>query len=126
NQVNAIEAPYIAAKAKEAELRARMEEQKRVTLHLKDSAVQYAILAREVDMNRQLYDGVLQRLKEIGVAAEDRSSNIYIMSRAEPPTSPSQRKRLLIVLLGLCMGPAAGLAVACLLERVDNTFKTPE
>jgi polysaccharide biosynthesis transport protein len=126
NQVRAVEAPYLVAKAKEAELRARMEEQKRLTLNLNDAAVQYAILAREVDMNRQLYDGVLQRLKEIGVAAEDRSSNTYVMGQAEPPTAPSYPNKPLSLLIALCMGPAAGLALACLLERVDNTFKSSE
>jgi polysaccharide biosynthesis transport protein len=126
NQVNAIEAPYLVAKAKETELRTRMEEQKKLTLNLNDSAVQYAILAREVDMNRQLYDGVLQRLKEIGVAAEDRSSNIYVMGNAEPPLGPSHPNKRLILLIALCTGPAAGLALACLLERLDNTFTSPE
>jgi capsular exopolysaccharide synthesis family protein len=126
NQVKAIEAPYLVSKAKEAELRARMEEQKKLTLNLKDSAVQYAILAREVDMNRQLYDGVLQRLKEIGVAAKDHSSNIYIVGQAEIPTFPSQPNKRLIVLVALCMGPAIGFGLAFLLQCVDNTFQSPE
>jgi polysaccharide biosynthesis transport protein len=126
NQVNAIEAPYRAAKAKEAELRARMDEQKRETLKLKDSAVQYAILAREADMNRQLYDGVLQRLKEIGVAAEVRTSNTYIMGQAEPPLWASYPKKQKSLMFGLFMGLAGGIGLALLLERLDNTLKSPE
>ena len=70
-----------------------MEQQKKATLNLKDSAVQYAILAREVDTNKQLYDGVLQRLKEIGVAAEVRRSNIYVMGKAQPPLALLSRKQ---------------------------------
>ena len=126
NQVKGIEAPYQAAKAKEAELRARMDEQKRSTLSLKDSAVQYAILAREVDTNRQLYDGVLQRLKEIGVAAEVRASNIYVMGKAQPPLVPSYPNKQRSLLFGLLMGLAAGMGLAFLLERLDNTLKSPE
>ena len=70
-EIKSIEAGYAAASNKETNIRAAMDEQKRATLSLKDSAVQYAILAREVDTNKQLYDGVLSRLKEIGVAAEE-------------------------------------------------------
>ena len=126
NQVKGIEAPYLAAKAKEAELRARMDEQKRLTLNLKDSAVQYAILAREVNMNRQLYDGVLQRLKEIGVAAEVRASNNYVMGKAQPPLVPSYPNKQRSLLFGLFMGLAGGMGLAFLLERLDNTLKSPE
>ncbi|HZA53935.1 MAG TPA: polysaccharide biosynthesis tyrosine autokinase [Candidatus Udaeobacter sp.] len=126
NQVNAIEAPYRAAKAKESELRARMEEQKRLTLNLKDSAVQYAILARDVDTNRQLYDGVLQRLKEIGVAAEVRTSNAYIMGSAEPPLWASYPKKQKSLMLGLFMGLAGGIGLAFFLDRLDSTLKSSE
>jgi capsular exopolysaccharide synthesis family protein len=126
NQVRGIEAPYAAAKAKEAELRAKMEEQKKETLSLKDSAVQYAILAREVDTNKQLYDGVLQRLKEIGVAGEVRASNIYVMGKAQPPPGPSYPDKRRSLLIGLLMGLAAGVGLAFLLEQLDNTLKSPE
>ncbi len=126
NQVRGIEATYQAAKTKEAELGAKMEEQKKTTLGLKDSAVQYAVLAREVDTNRQLYDGVLQRLKEIGVAAEVRASNIYVMGKAQPPLGPSYPDKRRSLLIGLLMGLAAGVGLAFLLERLDNTIKSPE
>ena len=126
NQVKGIEAPYQAAKTKEAELRAQMEEQKKTTLSLKDSAVQYTILAREVDTNKQLYDGVLQRLKEIGVAGEVRSSNIYVMGKAQPPPGPSYPDKRRSLLIGLLMGLAAGVGLAFLLEQLDNTIKSPE
>ena len=81
-----------------------MDEQKKATLNLKDSAVQYAILAREVDTNKQLYDGVLPRLKEIGVAAEVRSSNIYVMGKALPPGGPSYPDKRRTMMLGLLVG----------------------
>ena len=120
-----IESGYGAARTKEAELRARLDEQKKLTLNLKDSAVQYAILAREVDTNRQLYDSVLQRLKEMGVAAEVRMSNVYVMEKAEPPSAPSYPRKQRTLLLGLVLGLAAGIGLAFLLDRLDNTLKTP-
>ena len=125
-EVKAIETTYATAKNRETQLRTVMEEQKKSTLDLKDSAVQYAILAREVDTNRQLYDGVLQRLKEIGVAADVRTSNIYLMGKAKPPLVPSYPDKRRTLMLGLFLGLAAGSGLAFLLERLDNTFKSPE
>src|SRR3990172_6116129 len=126
NQVRGIEATYQAAKTREAQLRATMEEQKKSTLSLKDSAVQYAVLAREVDTNRQLYDGVLQRLKEIGVAGEVRASNIYVMGKAQPPLGSSYPDKRRGLLFGLLLGLGAGIGLAFLLEQLDNTIKSPE
>jgi polysaccharide biosynthesis transport protein len=125
-EVKAIETAYAAAKNKETQLRATMEEQKKATLDLKDSAVQYTVLDREVDTNRQLYDGVLQRLKEIGVAADARNSNVYVISKAEPSLSPSSPNVRRYLMLGLFLGLVGGMGLALLLEQLDNTFKSPE
>ena len=126
NEVKRIEVTYTAAKNNETGLRATMEDQKKTTLNLKDAAVQYAMLAREVDMNKQLYDGVLQRLKEIGVAAEIRSSNIYLMGKAEPPGGPSYPDKNGILLRGLFLGLLMGVGLAFLFDQLDNTIKSPE
>jgi len=126
NQVRGIGATYQAAKTREAQLRATMEEQKKSTLSLKDSAVQYTVLAREVDTNRQLYDGVLQRLKEIGVAGEVRASNIYVTGKAQPPLWASYPDKRRSLLFGLLLGLGAGIGLAFLLEQLDNTIKSPE
>jgi succinoglycan biosynthesis transport protein ExoP len=126
NEVKGIESAYTVAKNKEAELRSQMNEQKQATLNLKDSAVQYAILAREVDTNRQLYDSVLQRIKEMGVAAQIRNSNIYVMEKAQPPLWPSYPSKRRGLLLGLCLGLTAGIGLAFLLEQMDSTFRSVE
>jgi capsular exopolysaccharide synthesis family protein len=126
NEISAIEAAFAAAKAKESDLRARVEEQKKSTLGLKDDAVQYAILAREVETNRQLYDAVLQRLKEIGVAADVRNSNVYILGKAQTPGGPSYPNKHRALLLGFLVGAAVGVAAAFLIEQLDNTLKSPE
>src|SRR5262249_44482773 len=71
----AVRGAYRASRDKEDELRTHFEEQKTLALQQKDAAVEYAILARDVDTNRALYDSVLQRMKEMTVAVEVRASN---------------------------------------------------
>jgi succinoglycan biosynthesis transport protein ExoP len=126
SEVKKIEVTYTAAKNNETALRATTDDQKKTTLNLKDSAVQYVMLAREVETNKQLYDGVLQRLKEIGVAAEIRNSNIYLMGKATPPGGPSYPDRNGILLRGLFLGLLVGVGLAFLLDQLDNTIKSPE
>jgi capsular exopolysaccharide synthesis family protein len=124
--VGGIESAYLAAEAKEKELRAKMEEQKAATLGLKDASVEYAILVREVNTNRQLYDSILQRMKEMGVAAELRTSNISVIDKAEPPVNPSSPQKKLSLLLSALVGLLGGVGLAFFCEYLDNTLKTPE
>ena len=59
NVVEGINSAYLAAAGKERDLRVQMDNQKSETFALKDASVQYAILAREANTNKQLYDSVL-------------------------------------------------------------------
>ena len=124
SQVRAMESAYVAASSKERELRARMEAQKKATLNLKDSAVGYAILDREVNTNRQLYDAVLHRMKEMGVAAEVRSSNVTVVENAMVPKAPSYPRTAHNLALSLLFGLLGSLGIAFVLEHLDDTFKT--
>jgi len=124
--VAGIESGFLAAEGKERSLREKMEEQKAATLGMKDASVNYAILAREVDTNRQLYDSVLQRMKEMGVAAELRSSNVAVVDKGETPQYPSKPKKGMMLAVSFALGLLGGIGVAFFLEYLDNTIKTPE
>ena len=126
NVTSGLESSYLAAVARERELRKKMEEQKSTTLGLKDASVAYAILAREVEMNRQLYDNVLQRMKEIRVVSELHTSNVSVIDQAEPPTSPSSPNKKRSLMFGALLGLVGGVGLAFFFEYLDNTLKTPE
>ncbi|HZU23075.1 MAG TPA: GumC family protein, partial [Terriglobales bacterium] len=79
---------YKAALGREKLLHDSLEDQKREANKLNESAIEYSILKREVDTNRQLYESLLQRLKEAGVAAGLKTSNIRIVDPARTPLSP--------------------------------------
>ena len=51
-------------------------------------AIEYSVLARDVESGKQIYDSLLQRTKETGVASELKSSNIRVVDEAERPRSP--------------------------------------
>jgi capsular exopolysaccharide synthesis family protein len=124
--VKGIKSAYLAAEAKEKKLATALQKQKEATLSLKDASVEYTILAREVDTNRQLYESVLQRMKEMGVTAGIRSSNVVVIDEAIPPVKPSQPKTQLNLMLAALIGLVGGVGLAFFFEYLDNSLKTPE
>lgn len=117
---------YRAAVAREKYLAQAVEEQKKLVNEVAEKSIQYNILKREVDTNKQLYEGLLQRMKEAQVSAGLRASNIRVVDSAEVPKSPAKPRVFLNLTLGLILGLASGVGLAFLQEYLDNTLKTPD
>lgn len=117
---------YQAAVRREALVREAFEQQQAQANLVAGRAVQYNILKREVDTNKQLYEGLLQRLKEAGVSAGMNASNIRIVDAAVPPTKPVSPRPVLNLGLALLLGLGGGVGVAFLQEHLDNTLKTSD
>ena len=115
---------FRAAASAERALQGRVAALKGSVLDLRGRSIQYTILQREVDTNRSLYDALLQRYKEVGVAGGIGTSPVSIVDRAEVPSSPYRPNLLLNLLLGFGIGLAAGLATAVALEYLYDTIKT--
>ena len=122
----AVTASYEAARSAESLLRNRLEQIKQDLLSLQDRSIQFNILRREVDTNRQLYDGLLQRFKEVGVAAGIGTNNISVVDEAKVPRWPYKPNLQLNALLALVLGLLGGVGLAFLFEHLDDTFRRPE
>ncbi|HEY0334749.1 MAG TPA: GumC family protein, partial [Stenotrophomonas sp.] len=83
-------------------------------LDLQSRSIQYNLLKREADTNRELYDALLQRYKEIGVAGNVGSNNVSIVDTADVPGSPASPKLLLNLALALVFGVFIAVVVALL------------
>ena len=88
-------------------------------------AVQYNILKRELDTNRQLYDSMLQRVKESSIASAMRASNIRIVDVATAPKRPYKPSTTMNAGLGLMAGMFLGVAFVVMRERADKTLQEP-
>jgi len=117
---------YGIAVKRENNLKAAFEAQKREALDLNQSAIQYQILKREADTNKELYNGLLQRLKETGVSASLTASNIQVLDRAEVPKAPFKPRKTMNIMLSIIVGLLGGIGLAFFTEYLDNTIKTPE
>jgi capsular exopolysaccharide synthesis family protein len=117
---------YEAALANETALASQVSGLKTSVLNLRGRSIQYNILQREVDTNRTLYDGLLQRYKEVGVAGGVSANNISIIDRAQPPTVPSQPKPLFDMIIAGGLGLCVAVCVAVLRDALDHAIRTPE
>jgi exopolysaccharide transport family protein len=114
---------YLAAFRRENLVREALHQEQKQMSQVAARAVQYNILKREVDTNKQLYEGLLQRLKEASVSASLRASNIRIVDSAEPPTNPVKPKIPLNLGVAAILGLGLGFCAAFLQERLDDTLK---
>ena len=95
-------------------------------LDLRDRSIQYNILQRELDTTRTLYEGLLQRYKEVGVTGGVTANNISIVDLAAPPQKPSKPNMLLNMALAALLGLGLGVLAALILEALDETLATPD
>ncbi|MBN8816717.1 MAG: polysaccharide biosynthesis tyrosine autokinase [Sphingomonas sp.] len=117
---------YKAALSRENQLKGKVDALKGDMLDLRRRSIQYNIFQREVDTNRQLYDGLLQRYKEIGVAGGVGVNNVSVVDSAEVPAKPSSPRLVLNLFLSLLGGLALGAMAAFALEQIDEAIADPE
>ncbi|MFO0991289.1 MAG: polysaccharide biosynthesis tyrosine autokinase [Hyphomicrobiales bacterium] len=123
---DSIQSNYEASKKQEELLVAQLDQTKNEVVDQRNRSIDYTILQREVDTNRTLYDGLLQRYKEIGIAGGVGTNNVSIVDRAALPDSPSSPKLFHNLALALVLGLMLGAAGAVGLDYLDDSFKSPE
>ena len=123
--VSSTQASYNAAAAKRQQLGHEIAEVKAEAMSLNDLEVGDKVLAREVETNRQLYEGVLQRMKEMGMEAQLRASNVSVIDPAAPPVRVSTPHRALSMLLSVVVGIIGGIGLSFIFEELDNTIGDP-
>ena len=124
--VDSIRLEYEAALDNEQRLIESAENQKQLAIELNDKATQYKILDREVVSNKEVYNSLLARSKEIGASVGSDTGNIQIIDTARPPLSPYKPNVRRQLLMGIMLGLFGGIGLAFILEYMDNTIKNPD
>ncbi len=122
--VSTIENSLELAASKQKSLQDLLEETKEETLTLNEKFMQYSIMKREVDSNRVLFDTLQSSIKQQGVTEQSQSVNIWVIKKAGLPGAPSTPNKKLNLIVGLILGGIISLALAFLLEFLDNTLNT--
>ena len=121
-----LESEYREARQREELLTKALDQQKTEVNQMSERMVQYSILKREAEANKALYDGLLTKLKEAGISAGLRSSNIRVVDPAMVPTYPARPAKTRNIALSLVIGLVGGIGLALLREYMDNTVKSPD
>jgi capsular exopolysaccharide synthesis family protein len=87
--------------------------------------VRYNILKKEVDANRDIYQSMLQRVKQASIVAALKSSDVRVVSPATPSSSPYRPSLPLNLSLGLLFGIAFTGCYILLRERNDASLRAP-
>ena len=126
NIIARIGSEYRTAGEREKLLALALEKQKAEVNQLAQKLVQYNLLKREAGTNRQLHEGLMQRIKEAGVSAGLRSSNIRVVDPALIPSEPARPQKALNIVLAIFVGLVGGVGLAFIRAYLDNTVRTPD
>jgi polysaccharide biosynthesis transport protein len=124
--VTNLETRYRQALERENQLRNAYEQQTGQTLTQNEAAVNYKIIQNEIDTNKTLLDGLLQRSKENDIVLAGTPNNIHAVDRAIVPYRPSGPKRLLNVTLAFFISIGLGVGLALGLDYLDDSLKSVE
>ena len=123
--VERIKNDYTEALRKENLLEATYDAQAREVVGQDEKAIMYNILKRDVDSNRQLYDTMMQQLKQSSIASALHASNVRVVDVATLPQKPVWPNYKILGPLGLVFGLLTGLGAIIISERMDRSFRQP-
>jgi polysaccharide biosynthesis transport protein len=124
--LNRIEIDYREALQRENMLGKALDQQKLEANTMAERMVEYNILKREAEASKTLYDGLMTKLKEVGISSALQSSNIRVVDPAMIPTYPSRPAKARNIALSFLVGLVGGIGLALMREYLDNTVKTPD
>ena len=124
--IKMIQVEYAASVERESQLSKALQAQREIVNRTNQEIIQYNILGREVQSNQQLYDGLLTRLKEAGVSASLRASNIRVVDQASAPLTPVSPRKGMNLMIGLLLGLGIGVGFAFFMEYMDDSVKSVE
>jgi capsular exopolysaccharide synthesis family protein len=124
--VQSVRNEYEAAVIEERSLSQNLEGAKSEATDLNRKGIGYGVIEREAKSNREVYQSLLTREKELQVSANSRTNNVRVIDHAEVPRTPvtpgGRRTWLISVVVGLVLS----VAVALGLDYMNDTIKTPE
>ncbi len=110
----------------EREMQSQLGEAKRQASALGRKGVDYAVLLREAESNRTIYNQLVTREKELRVVANSRTNNVRVVDKAQVPGNPFTPNHRRDWAYAIALGIALGLGLAFGIDYLDDTVKTPD
>ena len=120
-----IENSYHEAQVREGLLLSGYQDQARKVTQDSEKAIQYQMLSHEVDSNRQLYDSMLQRVKQTRIDAALKASNVRKVDPARVPIVPIRPRTKMSAAVGMLVGLFCGAGLVVVMARADRSIRSP-
>jgi polysaccharide biosynthesis transport protein len=120
--LGSIRTSYLAARAREQ----LMDSEIKGTSSELSQMARYNALKNEAQANTELYNNLYARVKEAGIAAASKSSNLRVVDEAHVLDLPTRPNRMLSIYIGILASLLGGVGVAFLREQFDTRIFTPE
>jgi polysaccharide biosynthesis transport protein len=78
----------------------------------------------DIERSKLLYESIIKRVQEIDTVKDYGGFNMHVL--APPKVEPYVKKYVLVLGVTLFLGLLSGLGGACLVERRDRSFRTPQ
>lgn len=124
--IRGIQTDYEVAKARLTALRNAFEQQKQEAQEINKKTIQYGVLKREAEANRQLYDVLLTSMKKNDISAELKRNNIRVIDLAETPRTSVTPDRLSRLARFSALALVLGIGLAFFLEYLNDSLRMPE
>jgi capsular exopolysaccharide synthesis family protein len=122
--VESVRQEVVAARARERELTAALNTQKSSALALNRQGIEYGVLLREVESDRQIYQSLLQRANEMAVASGVKAASIEVVDPAPVPRRPVRPDTTRTLFIGLLLSAVLGIGMAFIWEAFDTRIQT--
>ncbi len=110
--------------AREASLRAALEEQKAKVLGLNQARDELMLLTREVDIARKAYEHATQRFQQTSLEGQSNQPDVVLLNRAPVPPEPSSPILTLNLLVSIFIGSLLGIGIAIFNELRDRRVRS--
>jgi succinoglycan biosynthesis transport protein ExoP len=118
---------YQSALNREQALAVAFNRQKREAFQLNSNAIEYNSLQIQIQNQKNLLESLMKRKSETDVSSRLkalRTSNIWIVDKAEIPSSPTSPNKQKNMAFAFMIGLLGGLGLAFVSDRLDNTVKS--
>jgi len=123
NIIQRITNQYRAAVERESRMKSAYDNQAKQVLNQSEKSIRYNILKHEVDANRQLYDNMLQRVKDARIQSAMGGSSILVLDSATPPAGPYSPDKPMHIVLGLLCGLSLATGLMVVREATDKSVR---
>lgn len=124
--IQSVKEEYDLVCANEREFENLLAQIKHDAVKINEKFIQYGILMREVETNKQLYNALITKIKEQNVAEQAQSIKVWVVEKAKIPGKPARPNKKRNMMLGIILAVFGGIGLALFLEHLDNTVKYPE